>query len=233
MTTPTWGEPGYQPPPPPPTGPKKPLWRRTWFVVTAALSLLGLMGILVLGSLIAAVDTGVSRDARPAPTTIAADEPLGDEPPTTDTEPPATEAPSGPPVVQVGETLEMTDGFGDTVAEVTVGGPTSPSHHEGLRFSSGDEYNTPEHGLWMGAWVKVKALQDGVDTVYGDLHVAQGGHHYSGDACCPDGFEPTLDYATLSKGEKSEGWVIFDIRSRHGEIVITDYDGKRLGAWKF
>jgi hypothetical protein len=78
----------------------------------------------------------------------------------------------------------------------------------------------------------VTAKQDGVDT-FSDFHVAQGGHHYSGDACCPSGFEPALDYTTLSKGETTEGWVIFDVSSRHGEVVITDYDGKRLGAWTF
>jgi hypothetical protein len=127
----------------------------------------------------------------------------------------------------------MTDGFGDEVADVTVGGPTSPSGHKGIRFSTGDEFNTPEHGVWMGVWVKVVAKQDGVDTVWGDLHVSQGGQHYEGQACCPDGFEPALDYVTLSKGETHQGWVVFDIRSRKGEVVIADYDGKRIGAWKF
>jgi hypothetical protein len=230
MTTqPGWGQPGYQPPP----EQKKPIWKRTWFIVTAAVAALGLAGLVVLGTLVAAVDTGTSRAAHPAATTI--DPPV--EEPTQDTEatetPETTEAPSGPPVVRVGDTLEMTDGFGDTVAEVTVGGPTSPSKHKGVRFSTGGEYDEPTHGLYLGVWVKVKALQDGVETVYGDLHVVQGGKHYPGDACCPDGFKPTLDYATLSKGEVSEGWVIFDLRSRKGEVVIANYDGKRLGAWKF
>ncbi len=215
---------------PPPRPPKRPIYKRTWFIVTAALTVLGLVGIVILGTLVAAIDTGTTQAARPAATTAPA--PTANSEPATDAIEPAPK-PEGPPVVAVGDTLEMTDGFGATVAEVTVGGLTSPSKHKGIRFSTGDEYDSPSHGLYLGAWVKVKALEDGVDTVYGDLHVAQGGSHYPGDACCPDGFEPTLDYATLSKGEVSQGWVVFDIRSRHGEIVIADFDGKRIGAWKF
>jgi hypothetical protein len=233
MTT-HWG-PGstYTPPNQPP---KRPLYKRPWFIVTAALAGLGLLGLILLGAILnAAVQT---PSAQIAPTTIATDPSTGvpenedagaGGDPTTEPSPP----PDKPPVAKVGQTLTMTDGFGDEVAEITVGGPTSPSGHKGIRFSTGSEYDTPTHGLYMGVWVKVVAKADGVDTVYGDLHVNQGGQHYEGDACCPDGFKPTLDYATLSKGETSQGWVVFDIRSRKGEIVIADYDGKRIGAWTF
>jgi hypothetical protein len=222
----------------PPTQPGPPSWgqppptRRKRTDRINALTVLGF--VLALGLLTAALvgsapdQARVSTAATGPPATATDDQTTVTEPPET-TEP----KPEGPPVARVGDTLEMTDGFGDTVAEVTVGGPTSPSHHRGVRFSTGGEYDTPKHGLYLGVWVKVKALQDGVETVYGDLHVVQGGKHYSGDACCPGGFEPTLDYATLSEGEVSEGWVVFDLRSRTGEIVIANYDGKRLGAWKF
>jgi hypothetical protein len=172
----------------------------------------------------------VSREA-----TVATDVPANEDEGVTEEEtgPETTDAPSGPAIAKVGDTLTMTDGFGEELADITVGGPTSPSGNKGIRFSTGGEYDDPKHGLYMGVWVKVKALSDGVETVYGDLHVAQGGQHYPGDACCPDGFNPTLDYATLSKGETSQGWVVFDLRSRHGEIVIADYDGKKIGVWKF
>jgi hypothetical protein len=229
---PSWGQPPTNPQPrlsfeqsPPPR--RK---RRTGLILAAAVGAV----LAVVAILAVAVSNAPTQTARIS--TAATDPPAtADDDQTPATDPPeATEPkPEGPPVARVGQTLEMTDGFGDTVAEITVGGPTSPSKHKGIRFSTGDEYDQPKHGVWLGAWVKVKALQDGVETVYGDLHVAQGGRHYAGDACCPDGFDPTLDYATLSKGEVSEGWVIFDIRSRKGEIVITNYDGKRLGAWKF
>ncbi|HTE69339.1 MAG TPA: hypothetical protein VK942_11365 [Actinomycetes bacterium] len=229
MTDPTSPLPG-----PPSWGqPPSPRKRRLppWAVVVAVLGA-GLLFVLLAAAVLSALDVGetarVSTAATDPPATVADDQtPVTDPPETTEAKP------EGPPVARVGQTLEMTDGFGDTVAEVTVGGPTSPSRHRGVRFSTGGEYDTPKHGLYLGVWVKVKAFQDGVETVYGDLHVVQGGKHYPGDACCPDGFKPTLDYATLSKGETSEGWVIFDLRSRKGEIVIANYDGKRLGAWRF
>jgi hypothetical protein len=216
---------GGQAPPPPPS--RK---RRTGLILAAAVgAVLAVVAVLAVAVSNAPNETArVSTAATDPPATVADDQAPATDPPEV-TEP----KPEGPPVARVGQTLEMTDGFGDTVAEVTVGGPTSPSRHKGVRFSTGGEYDDPKHGLYLGVWVKVKALQDGVETVYGDLHVVQGGKHYPGDACCPDGFKPTLDYATLSKGEVSEGWVIFDLRSRKGEVVIADYDGTRLGAWRF
>jgi hypothetical protein len=226
-----WGPP--QPSPAPPTPPPRKHGRRTAIILASVAAVLGL---IAFGYAVAPTETATLT----APTTVGTDPATGvpenedagaanSDPIETET----TSAPDKPPVAKVGQTLTMTDGFGDEVAEITVGGLTSPSGHKGIRFSTGGEYDNPEHGLYMGVWVKVTALADGVDTVYGDLHVAQGGQHYPGDACCPDGFNPTLDYATLSDGETSQGWVVFDLRSRNGEIVIADYEGKRIGAWKF
>jgi hypothetical protein len=229
---PAWGQPPPNPQPRPSYEQPPPRRRRRTGLILAAAAI-GVLALVVALAVAASnapdQSARVSTAATDPPATAAGDDgtPVTDPPETTEPKP------KGPPVVRVGQTLEMTDGFGDTVAEVTVGGPTSPSHHKGVRFSTGGEFDDPKHGLYLGVWVKVKALQDGVETVYGDLHVVQGGKHYPGDACCPDGFQPTLDYATLSKGEVSEGWVVFDLRSRSGEVVIADYDGKRLGAWKF
>ena len=226
---PGWG-PGpsaSQPPPPPPRR------HRARLILAAAGGSVVLLPVVV--AVLAANSPSGPRAtvATSAPVTTVEATPTSEEPVTT-SEPETTEAaPSGPPVARAGETLTMTDGAGDKVADITVGGPTSPSHHHGVRFSTGDEFNKPDHGLYLGMWVKVKAFQDGVDTPFTELHVAQGGTHYDAGACCPEGFKPDLGYKTLSKGETAQGWVIFDVASRHGEVVITDFDSKRLGAWKF
>jgi hypothetical protein len=37
------------------------------------------------------------------------------------------------------------------------------------------------------------------------VYVTRRGHHHDADACCPDGFTPTLDYVGLQEGETAEG----------------------------
>jgi hypothetical protein len=230
---PPWGSPqqqwGTQPPTPP--GPPRRRGRTGLIVALAAVGVvlvLGLIGVLASGG-----DPTAQRatKATATPTTAPAT-PTSEEPVTTE-EPTTEPASNQPPVARVGETLQMTNGVGDVVAEITVGGPTSPSHHDGVRFSTGDEFNEPEHGLFLGVWVKVKAMDDGIDTPGSELHVAQRGAHYESGACCPEGFKPDLGYKTLSSGETAQGWVVFDVAGRHGEVVITDFESKRLGAWKF
>jgi hypothetical protein len=230
---PGWSSPqqpwGSQPPPAP--GPPRRRRRTGLIVGLAAVGLVLLLGLI--GALASVGDPTTRRVAVATTAPAATTEATSPEP--VSTEEPATSEPADdkPPVARVGETLQMTDGLGDVVAEYTVGGPTSPSHHHGVRFSTGDEFNKPEHGLFMGVWVKVKALEDGIDTPLSELHVAQQGAHYEAGACCPDGFKPDLGYKTLSKGETAQGWLVFDVAARHGEIVITNFESKRLGAWKF
>jgi hypothetical protein len=85
-----------------------------------------------------------------------------------------------------------------------------------VRFAGGDEYNKPERGLFLGVYVTVR------------------GHHYDADACWPDGFTPTLDYVDLQEGETAEGWLLFDVPARHGEVVLKQtYGGGKIATWGF
>jgi len=74
-----------------------------------------------------------------------------------------------------------------------------------VRFSSGDEYNRPERGHFLGVHVKVRALADDQTSLWGDFYVLECGHHYDADGCCPEGFKPELDYVDLNEGETAEG----------------------------
>ena len=59
-------------------------------------------------------------------------------------------------------------------------------------------------------------------------------NHYDADACCPDGFTPTLDYVDLQDGETAEGWLLFDVPARHGEVVLKQsYGGGKIATWRF
>src|SRR6266496_4188 len=90
---------------------------------------------------------------------------------------------------------------------------------------AGGKFGHPERGQFLGVYIKVKALADGQTSLWGDIYVTMRGHHYNGDACCPDGFKPSLDYNDLNAGETSEGWLIFDVPARHGTVVLADsYD---------
>jgi hypothetical protein len=60
------------------------------------------------------------------------------------------------------------------------------------------------------------------------------GHHYDADACCPDDFMPDLDYVQLNKGETAEGWMLFDVPAKHGQIVLVNsFDNSKIAIWSF
>jgi hypothetical protein len=51
----------------------------------------------------------------------------------------------------MGDRVTVSDELGDAQFEVTV---------TKVKFSTGDEFEQPEHGLFMGAYVRVRALAD-------------------------------------------------------------------------
>jgi hypothetical protein len=59
-------EPGWGLPPQPPK--PKPFYKRTWFIVTAAIVSLGLLGLILLGALIGAIGEGIEDAASPSKT---------------------------------------------------------------------------------------------------------------------------------------------------------------------
>jgi predicted component of type VI protein secretion system len=127
---------------------------------------------------------------------------------------------------KVGEvlTLQETD-TGRDVIRVTV---------DRVRFAAGDEYNRPQRGHFLGVHVRVKALADAQSSLWGDFYVLAKGHHYDADGCCPEGFKPDLNYVDLQSGETAEGWLIFDVPTKHGQVVLSGgYEGGKLGTWSF
>jgi hypothetical protein len=182
-----------------------------------------LIALLVLAVLAVGCGSG-DRTARTQTTTTtgntpAATEPFPDEGITTTTKP---EVATG----KVGETVTLTSNdTGDEVLQLKV---------DRVKFAGGDEYNKPERGLFLGVYVKTKALADDQSSQWGALYVQMRGHHYDASGCCPDGFKPELGYIDLNKGETAEGWLIFDVPTRHGQVVLEqEYDGGKIATWSF
>src|SRR5262249_12155149 len=124
---------------------------------------------------------------------------------------------------KIGDKLTVYDELGEAQLEVTV---------TRLKFWTGDEFDQPQHGLYMGAYVQVHALADEQELL--DIYALVGGHHLSGDAITGSSvFDPTLDYVTLSTGERTAGWLVFDVPARHGQLVLQDLDGQKVGVWKY
>jgi hypothetical protein len=168
-----------------------------------------------------------SGDKTATPTATTIEQPAGDAPAETFPDEGITTT-TKPDVLtgRVGETVTLTSvDTGQEVMQVKV---------DRVRFARGDEYNKPERGLFLGVYVKAKALADDQTSQYGSLYVQMRGHHYDADGCCPDGFTPTLAYVDLNTGETSEGWLVFDVPARHGEVVLEqEFGGGKIATWKF
>jgi hypothetical protein len=212
-----------------PTPPPRPKRRRRRTVLVAvgvglvlAIAAVGVTGCGT-GQKAAASDTPATTEA-PAPADPGEegipDEGIPEDVPEEESEP------VEPVSKQIGETLTLTDVDTDEdVAQVWI---------TKVESSRGGEFDEPEHGNYLGVYVKVKALTDDQSSLWGDFYVVQKNHHYDADGCCPERFEPTLDYVDLNEGEVAEGWMVFDVPARHGEIVLgQSYDGGKIATWSF
>lgn len=84
----------------------------------------------------------------------------------------------------------------------------------------------------MGAYVRARALVDGQDVI--DIYAIVGGHNYNGDAITGStAFDPYLEPVPLNTGERTSCWLVFDIPARHGQLVLRDLDGHKVGTWKY
>jgi hypothetical protein len=147
-------------------------------------------------------------------------------PPTT--QPLPTEPATTEPTVAVGsmgDRVTVSDEFGDAQFEVTV---------TKVKFSTGDEFEQSEHGLFMGAYVRVRALADAQVADDIDMSALVGGHRYAGDVVSfLRAFDPPLDY-WLDEGQRAAGWLVFDVPARHGRLVLRDIiDEHQLAVWKY
>jgi hypothetical protein len=216
---------------------------------TFALSAIGLLAWAGLGTLAftthqqepanwraATVGRPIGSDRFSEVTAPPATEPPATEPTTTApattqpkaiTAPPnATTAPPKAAVGRVGDRVTLYDEFGAARLEITV---------TQVKFWAGDQYEQPEHGLFMGAYVSVHALADLQETPWADSYALVAGHRYRGDVLSPMAqFDPLLDPVPLDTGEEASGWLVFDVPTRHGQLVLRGVvDQRDFGTWKY
>jgi len=138
--------------------------------------------------------------------------------------PPTTEAPkqTGPATAKLGQTLQFEDSFGKHSADITV---------VRKKVSTGDEFDKPSNGFYVGLLVRVKAFQDGITVP--QFYALVGSKHF--DSTIATGFEPDLNIVgNLNKGETSEGWVVFDVPSRNGKAVMQEFLSEKAQAtWSY
>jgi Domain of unknown function (DUF4333) len=134
-----------------------------------------------------------------------------------DPPPPRPEVATG----KVGDKLTVYDEFGEAQLEVTI---------TQVKFSRGDEFAPPQRGLFMGAHVKAHALAD--DQYPYNLYARVRGRLYD-QAVAGFAFEPLLEPVPLNRGERASGWALFDVPTRHGQLVLRDLDDKTVGLWKY
>jgi hypothetical protein len=133
--------------------------------------------------------------------------------------------PAAPKVAtgRIGDTLTVQDPSGHAQLAVIV---------TRLQFATGDEFDQPEHGFYMGAYVKAHALSDEQDAL--DIFALVGGRHYDGDAfTMSTAFEPPLDLLPFHKGERAAGWLVFDVPARHGQLVLRNVEGHKVAVWTY
>lgn len=123
---------------------------------------------------------------------------------------------------RLGDKLTVYDEFGDAILEVTV---------TRVKFSTGDEFEQPQRGLYMGAYVKAHALAD--DQYVAGIHALVRGHLYEEAITGSLAFDPPLEAVTLNKGQRAAGWIVFDVPARHGRLELRDLEEHTVGVWKY
>ena len=130
---------------------------------------------------------------------------------------------TAPVTGKIGDTVTVYGDSGTAQLEITV---------RRLKFSTGDEFDRPENGLFMGAYVTLRALTDQQDLI--EFTAVTDGAIYTSDAIVTSTtFDPPLTPTILNQGEQSTGWLVFDVPTRHGQLTIRDADNHQLGTWKY
>jgi hypothetical protein len=212
-------------------------------VVASALSTIGVLAWVGLGALVitqrqepagwhAATAAATARADQFSQVTVPpTTEPQPTEPATTEpppTEPPPTEPPTTKPKVatgKIGDKLTVYDQFGNAQLELTI---------TRVKFTRGDEFDRPQHGLYMGALVNVYALAENEYLLDPNIYARVGGRLYRQAIPLSEAFDPWLSGAYLFRGERASGWLVFDVPARHGQLVLRDTaDKHQLAVWKY
>jgi hypothetical protein len=102
-----------------------------------------------------------------------------------------------------------------------------------VKTNTGDEFDKPERGLYLGVYVKLYSLIDALATKgSGTLYVSMRGHRY--DSTSGGGFSPDFNFTDLNAGEATEGWLVFDVPAAHGDVILADsFGGTKIATWRF
>jgi hypothetical protein len=164
---------------------------------------------------------------QPTATQPTATQPTATQP--TATQPATTQPATTQPKIaagRVGQPLTVHDQSGAPWLEITV---------TAVKFSGGDQFDQPQRGLYMGAYVKVRSLVDEQDIFWDESYALIGGRHYPAGVITElNEFNPPLEPVTLNRGEQTSGWLVFDVPARHGQLVLRDLlDENPLGIWEY
>jgi hypothetical protein len=103
-----------------------------------------------------------------------------------------------------------------------------------VKFSTGDEFQRPGYGLFMGAYVQVRALEMTASASVAEMSALVGGYVHPVVVSVLDAFDPPLDYVLLDNGQRAAGWLVFDVPARRGRLVLRDIlDGHELAVWRY
>ena len=150
--------------------------------------------------------------------------------------PSSSPLPSGPAMLTVGqpETLQ------DTNSGATIGTLTVKSAQVTTQSADGSG-NSPVNGYFVVVHVSAAAdssYTSGWLVSESDFYDLAGGHHYdngNGNAfdALTSGQANSLE-TTLAAGETTDGWLSFDVSSRHGEIVYApNSNGQPVAEWSY
>ncbi|HET9896747.1 MAG TPA: hypothetical protein VFQ44_17590 [Streptosporangiaceae bacterium] len=144
-----------------------------------------------------------------------------------------TPAPSGPVVLQLGDSASISQDGTDAATivldkRVIASGPVD-------QYSDG-----PQNGYFVAIHITatgVPGLTSGFDINPLDFYALSGSTHYDeGDGNAFEGPHNGSELAatTLNAGEIASGWLLFDLPSPHGKIVYApNFNGQPLAYWKF
>jgi hypothetical protein len=192
------------------------------------------LALFAIAALLAACST--STPSSPSPRAPQASRPFPDEGITT------TTAGKAPAVAQlrVGQTaslavVDVAAGQTGAVAPQLAVDPSKPTvgtqQVARIKFTSGSEYDRPQRGLYLGAYMRIQVIHN-TDLTW-NLYAVVNGHHYD-QGFAAEGFSPSLDYVDLNDGEAAEGWLVFDVPARHGELVLVDgFSNSKIAVWSF
>jgi hypothetical protein len=210
------------------TPPKPSRKKRNLIIAGAAIVVLGIAGAAVaIAGGGGDKHAGTSAVSTSSTQTTATSTPT--EPPTTSTptEPPTTPetTPSGPVLLKLGETLDLTwteDSGADGMATVRV--------TKARVFNI--PYDEPTHARYVGFYVIYSVKRGNLDYDSLDWNAESADHH---------GWESTftslhnqLDAGTLHRGQVASGWVMFDVSASKITSLsfVPNYGEDPVGTWR-